>query len=52
MMAEKTIAISATALRFVQFMLDGGALAAKGESAGVPPPLSCGGVIVLVHPAD
>lgn len=35
MMAEKTIAISATALRFVQFMLDGGALAAKGESAGV-----------------
>ena len=34
-MGEKAVAISATALRFVQFMLDGGALAAKGESAGV-----------------
>jgi hypothetical protein len=33
--AEKTVAISAIALRFVQFMLDSGALAAKGESAGV-----------------
>lgn len=35
MVVEKTIAISATALRFVEFMLDGGAVAAKGESAGV-----------------
>jgi len=33
--AENTVAVSATALRVVRFMLDGGALAAKGESAGV-----------------
>lgn len=32
---EKLVAVSATTLRFVQFMLDRGALAAKGESAGV-----------------
>jgi hypothetical protein len=33
--AEKTVAVSAIALRFVQFMLENGTLAAKGESAGI-----------------
>ncbi|MCZ7447046.1 hypothetical protein O8B93_05480 [Agrobacterium rhizogenes] len=33
--AETTVKTSATALRFVQHMLDNGAIAVKGESAGV-----------------